>query len=160
MSSDAYITGVCLGQQKQHIKNIRPIEVLILNLNGAYISVQSVRGTVSHRAAAKRGRRGNTGRRLGSTQPATAVQRNWACRTRTAHGLCVSYLSSTWYISRLCAHEILLIGENTYNILPVRADKTRPLLLKIAKLCYPFPPGEKIRGVPTHSREHGSRPES
>ena len=56
MLSDVKISGVCFGQETENVVNIRTVEVLIFNPNGPYISVQSVRGSVTHRAAAERGR--------------------------------------------------------------------------------------------------------
>ena len=89
----------------------------MLNPNGTYVSVQSVHGSVTQKAAAKIGTAVDGGWITDGKAPMNTtrhdrVQRMWVCRTRTAYGrqrgtvvLCASCLLPTWYISGLCVHE-------------------------------------------------------
>ena len=118
MSSDVYSSGVSFGSETHSIGNTNTVEVLVFNPNDPCISVQSERGSVTHSSttAAEKGIWLITDRRLRLTQLATAVQRRWACHTRTvvpadAYGrqrfnvLSACSVVYLWYMPGLCAYE-------------------------------------------------------
>ena len=125
---------------------------VIFNPNGAYISAQTWRGTVT-RSSSKTGFRWwITDRRLRRTQLATAVERGQLCHTRTVFpagayerqrfhaSLSACCFVSAWYMSGLCARER---GIKAGDILPVRRCKIRPLVLKPGT-CVLSSPAERI----------------
>ena len=73
------------GQEKQNISNINTVKVLIFNPIDPYISVHSKRGSVTHSSSRDRDKMWITDRKtpMNTTTLATAVQRRWACDTRT-----------------------------------------------------------------------------
>ena len=155
MLSDVYISGVSFGEETPNNGNINTLEVLILNPNDFFISVDSERGSVTHSRSRDTDIDGGL-RTAGSDEHnysvAAAVQRRWACHTRTvlpadAYGRqrCNVGLSARsnvylWYMScGLCPRER---GQQNQTSFTGTYVQNRPHTEKPGKSSYP-PPAEK-----------------